>query len=287
MVTTMTGSATGNGPIAGGADTGRLSWSLRSDPGEVRPENEDFVAVHVPPGDPDAWDRSPLFVVADGMGGHAAGEVASRLAAETVIEGWSAPQAQMGVTGMRSVVRAANLAVHQAATEPGRAGMGTTLTALSFDGGTAAIAHVGDSRAYLVRGDSCVQLTSDHSRVGEMLRMRLLTPEQAANHPMRSQLTRSLGADLLVQIDLVREPAQLGDTFVLCSDGLWDVVSRTDITNVVATNDGEQPGTVASRLVDLALERGTADNVSAVVVTVTASPPIAPEGRRSFFRRRS
>ncbi len=168
--------------------------------------------------------------------------------------------------------------------------MGTTLLGLALGGNEAVVAHVGDSRAYLARGESCTQLTNDHSRVGEMLRMRMISPEQAANHPARSQLTRSLGADPFVQVDVVRQVIRRHDTLVLCSDGLWDVVSRPEIAEI-----GEQlaAGTVptsleaADRLVRLAIERGSTDNVSAVLVHLTSDQPIPPAAGRRFRLRRS
>src|SRR5260370_13667317 len=125
------------------------------------------------------------------MGGHAAGEVASKLAVETVMQAWT-EGAPSPPSGLRTAVRQANLSVHDAGTESRHRGMGTTLTALTLAGREAVIAHVGDSRAYLVRHQQCTQLTSDHSRVAELLRLRLISPEHAANHPARSLLTRSL-----------------------------------------------------------------------------------------------
>jgi protein phosphatase len=151
------------------------------------------------------------------------------------------------------------------------------------------IANVGDSRAYRVRDGECTQLTTDHSRVAEMLRMRMITPEQAAVHPARSMLTRSLGADLVVQVDVVKETLQQHDTFVLCSDGVWDVVARSDIAEVATAigSDAVPTAAVAARrLVDMAIGRGTTDNVTAVVVRITSDRPIpAAGGRRLFFRR--
>jgi protein phosphatase len=168
--------------------------------------------------------------------------------------------------------------------------MGTTLTVLALAGQEAVVAHVGDSRAYLVRRGVGAQLTTDHSRAAEMLRLKLITPEQASTHPGRSMLTRSLGAEPTVQIDVVTSDLAQDDVFVLCSDGLWDAVSRSEIA-VVATNIGDDtfptPTEVADHLVDLALKRGSPDNVTAVVVQVTSSRPIPPTGaRRGFFRRR-
>jgi len=182
------------------------------------------------------------------------------------------------------------MAVVDASLEPGRRGMGTTLLGLSLGGHEAAVAHVGDSRAYLVRGETCTQLTNDHSRVGEMLRMRMITAEQAANHPARSQLTRSLGGDPFVQVDLVRQPVSQHDTLVLCTDGLWDVVSRPEIADVgMSLTSGSIPTSIeaADRLVRLAVERGSTDNVSAVVVHLTSDQPIPPAGGRRFRLRRS
>ena len=282
--------AAGNGHLTGHGVFSKLSWAMRSDPGEVRPHNEDFCGGYVPTIPDDAWEHGPVFVVADGLGGHAAGEVASRLAADTVLTAWRSTRASPARSTLRDVVRAANVAVYDASLESGRRGMGTTLTALTLCGHEAVVAHVGDSRAYLVRHDTCRQLTADHSRVGEMLRMKLITPEQAATHPARSQLTRSLGGDPTVQIDLVTTDMAENDTFILCSDGLWDSVSRQELTDV-ARRIGDDvvptPAEAAEMLVDLALKRDAPDNVTVVVVRITSARPIPPTGtRRGFFRRR-
>ena len=280
----------GNGSLASHAVHGKLSWALRSEPGDVRPHNEDFAAVHVPGIPDDAWTQSPLFVVADGLGGHAAGEVASRLATEAVLEAWRSSSPGQARQSLRAAVRAANAAVYDAALEAGRKGMGTTLTVLALAGQEAVVAHVGDSRAYLVRRGVCSQLTTDHSRAAEMLRMKLITPEQAATHPGRSMLTRSLGGDPTIQVDVATSDLAQDDVFVLCSDGLWDAVSRSEITSVAEGIGGGElptPAEAADALVDLALKRGTPDNVTAVVVQVTSSRPIPPTGpRRGFLRRR-
>jgi protein phosphatase len=167
--------------------------------------------------------------------------------------------------------------------------MGTTITALTLAGREAVIAHVGDSRAYLVRGDQCTQLTTDHSRAAELLRMRLITPEQAADHPARSMLTRSLGADMMVSVDIVKQPVARNDVFVLCSDGMWDMVSRPDIAHIVGgigSDDLPTPAEAARRLTETAIKRGATDNVTALVVRITSDQPIAAgAARRSFFRR--
>src|SRR5579862_8969954 len=222
------------------------------------------------------------------MGGHAAGEVASRLAVDTVIGRWTGGEPLTPPQGLRTAARAANEQIMETAREPGKRGMGTTLLALTLSGRDAHIAHVGDSRAYVVRDGSCEQLTNDHSRVAEMMRMRMITPEQAATHPARSQLTQSLGADPLVRVDLVRQPLHAGDVLLLCCDGLWDVVTRPEIAEAVGElgKTFRHVSELAEHLVDTAIKRESADNVTVVVVQVTSDQPVPPAVRRSLFSRR-
>src|SRR5579872_2187990 len=180
--------------LAGEGTTELVDWAYLCDIGTSRDNNEDYAGAVVP----DSGD--PLFVVCDGMGGHAAGEVASRLGVETMLQQWASGSGAAHQR-LRSALRTANVAVFDASHDAGRRGMGSTLTALAVSGKEVAIGHVGDSRAYLVRQGQAAQLTADHSRVGEMLRTRLITAEQAARHPARSMLTRSLGTDPTVQPD--------------------------------------------------------------------------------------
>jgi PPM family protein phosphatase len=280
----------GNGTIRAGGVMAKFSWGIVSDPGPFRDHNEDFVAARVPTTPDDSWDRGPLLALADGMGGHAAGEVASRMAVEALVSAYTSGSAGSPQQLLKGAARAANLAVVDASAEPGRKGMGTTLLGLVLAGQEATVAHVGDSRAYLARGETCTQLTNDHSRVGEMLRMRMINAEQAANHPARSQLTRSLGGDPFVQVDLVRQAIERHDTLVLCSDGLWDVVSRPEIAEIgQQLRAGSIPTAMeaADRLVRMAIERGSTDNVSAVLVHLTSDQPIPPVAGRRFRLRRS
>jgi serine/threonine protein phosphatase PrpC len=281
--------ATGNGSLAGHALLAKLAWALRSEPGDARPHNEDFAGVFAPTIPDDAWDRGPLFVLADGLGGHAAGEVASRSAVEAALLAWTSGGPGAPQQALRAAARSANVAVFDASLEAGKRGMATTFTALTLAGRQAIVAHVGDSRCYLVRQGGCSQLTNDHSRVGEMLRAGLLTPEQAADHPARSMITRTVGSEPSVQVDMIRRDTEAGDTFVLCSDGLWDVVEGQDIAEVVSaigTPGIPTVAEVADRLVDLALARDTADNVTVLVVRVTTDRPVPAAGaRRGLFRR--
>jgi protein phosphatase len=279
----------GNGKLAGHAILAKLAWAMRSEPGDVRPHNEDFAGVFAPTIPDDAWDRGPLFIVADGLGGHAAGEVASRTAVETALAHWTAGTPAAPHQAVRAAIRAANVAVFDAALTNRRRGMATTFTALTIAGKEAIIGHVGDSRCYLVRGPTTTQLTNDHSRVGEMLRAGLITPDQAANHPARSMISRSVGSEPGVSVDIVRQPTQAGDTFILCSDGLWDVVGRRDITEVVEAIGTPAVPTVtaaADTLIEQALARNTPDNVTLLVVRITTDRPVpAATTKRSFLRR--
>jgi PPM family protein phosphatase len=255
------------------ADLSEMSWAFRSHPGALRPDNEDSVGAYSPRV---VEERAPLFVVCDGMGGHAAGEVASRMAVDSVLTTWTTSRPAPTQQAIRSAIRQANGVVFAASLDAETHGMGTTCTALALSGREGYVGHVGDSRCYLVHHGQCAQLTADHSRVGEMLRMRLITPEQAANHPARSQLTRSLGAAPGVQVDVVRTPIHKGDVFVLCSDGVWDLVSRPEIAQACVL---PQAADVADRLIALSLERGAPDNVTVLVVRVNDELAEAPADR--------
>ncbi len=279
----------GNGRLTGHAILAKLAWAMRSEPGEVRPHNEDFAGAYAPTIPDDAWDRGPFFIVADGLGGHAAGEVASRTAVESALADWTSGTPAAPHQAIRAAIRAANVAVYDAALEKNRRGMATTFTGLTIAGREAIVGHVGDSRCYLVRGQTTTQLTNDHSRVGEMLRAGLITPEQAANHPARSMISRSVGSEPGVQVDIVRQPTQAGDTFLLCSDGLWDVIGRREISEVVGAIGTPAVPTVmaaADTLIEEALARDTPDNVTLLVVRITTDRPVpASTTKRSFLRR--
>lgn len=266
-------SATTGLSASAGASLLGYSWAFRSHVGAVREENEDFVGAYAPSV---VDDHPPLFVVCDGMGGHAAGEVASRMAVDTVLTNWTVSSPTPSQQALRSAIRSANGAVFAAGLDSETRGMGTTCTAAAISGREAIIGHVGDSRCYLVHHGQCSQLTSDHSRVGEMLRMRLITPEQAANHPSRSELTRSLGAAPGVQVEIARSPVGRGDALVLCSDGLWDLVSRQEIA---AACSAAEVGDAADRLIAWALERGAPDNVTVLIARITGDVPLAVADR--------
>ena len=240
----------------------RLVVGRATDRGRVRELNED--AVYVEPTDsPPLAEHGLLGLVADGMGGHQAGDVASRLAIETVRSAYYG-SAVGGAEALEGAIRAANGAINrQSRREASQAGMGSTLVAAVVSGNDLLIAHVGDSRAYLVRRGAIQQLTVDHSRVGERVAAGLMTREQARNHPESNVLTRALGPRPLVQVDVGTYQLQPGDAVVLCSDGLHGPVTDAEIARLVSR---QPPQRAANALVHLANQRGGPDNISVVVL---------------------
>jgi PPM family protein phosphatase len=201
----------------------------------------------------------PLFAVADGMGGAQAGEVASHLALEALGEALAADAA------LPDAALAANARVYDVSrSDRAHSGMGTTLTAARLGGDRLEFVHVGDSRLYLWRAESLEQVTADHSLVGEMVREGHLTREAALNHPQRSILSRALGTEPRVEIDSGEVELRAGDAVVLCSDGLYSMVSETTIAAVLAAVD--DPGRVARRLVHEAKSEGGHDNITVIVL---------------------
>ncbi|MGB2756258.1 MAG: Stp1/IreP family PP2C-type Ser/Thr phosphatase [Acidimicrobiia bacterium] len=229
----------------------RLRVAAATHVGRVRSSNEDSYLVD---------DELGIFAVADGMGGHAAGEVASSIALDAIRS-----SLQSGST-IDTAVNLANSSVReQAANDPSLQGMGTTLTLLSILG-TPTIGHVGDSRAYRLRDGDLQLLTDDHSLVAELVRAGRLTPEQAATHPRRSIITRALGADESVTVDLVPIEIREGDRLLLCSDGLPTMVSDEAIQTVL--NDPADVPEVAQALIHLANAAGGDDNITVIVADV-------------------
>lgn len=234
----------------------KFSWATATDPGRVRDQNEDSVW---PPSGCDETAEPMVVAVADGMGGHAGGEIASRTAIETATSVGGGPLVR---------VQAANLAVLDAASRrPRLAGMGTTLTLALLDPvGTAEFAHVGDSRGYLLREGSLTHVTDDHSYVAEMIAAGRMTPEEAEVHPYRSVVTRAVGLEASVDIDVIEVDLAVGDRLLLCSDGLTNMVG--DAALKLLLEAGDDPKATAGRLVDAANVAGGADNISVVIVDV-------------------
>jgi len=210
-----------------------------------------------------------LYVVADGMGGAQAGEVASQLAVETVVE-----QVGAGADLLEAAAQA-NQRIHQLAIDsPDRKGMGTTLTALSIAGDRGVAIHIGDSRLYRQRDSLLEQLSDDHSMVGQWLREGTITPEEAAVSRYRSVLTRALGTEAEAQVDRFEVDLRLGDRLLLCSDGLCSLVPAEVIGKILAQGS---PEVVARELVREAKNRGGYDNVTVVVLRLDAAGDVAPD----------
>ena len=223
-----------------------------TDTGRQRRANEDSLLT-----------RSPLFVVADGMGGAQAGEVASRIAVESFQAGLpddSEPELQLS-----ALAQAANARIHELShANAEQAGMGTTLTAVYVGEEEVAIAHVGDSRAYCLRDGGLLQLTDDHSLVDELLRQGRLTPEEAVEHPQRSVITRALGPEGTVEVDTRSFRARAGDVYLLCSDGLTTMLAETEIEALLQANPSLRDAGEA--LIGAANVAGGRDNITVVLL---------------------
>jgi len=232
--------------------------------GRVREHNEDSLKV--------VRERS-LFAVADGMGGHLAGERASALAVEVLQTRFLAHEGEIDGDVMREALIAANATIFQESVEkPERRGMGTTLTALYIADNTYWIGHIGDSRAWLVRDRVGMQITEDHSVVWEQMRAGLITPEQAERHPMRNVLTRSVGNMPEVEVDVLTGPILGDDVWVLGTDGMTQAFDQTRVAEVVNTSLSAQQA--AESMVDIAVKEDGSDNVSVVVVRCAAPDDI-------------
>jgi serine/threonine protein phosphatase PrpC len=245
----------------------------KTDIGKKRGHNEDSFGVYPELG---------LYVVADGMGGHAAGEVASLTAVKTIKEFIATATGPEGATwpferdsvlpdsANRLVVgvKVANRAVMDLArTKPELKGMGTTIVAAFTDGDALYMAHVGDSRAYLLSKETLKQITVDHSFVEEQVQAGVLTHEQARHHPFRNVITRALGVKEDVKVDISQHPLNKGDLYLLCSDGLSGMLSEYELDNIIKGRIDDLPALVET-LIRRANEKGGDDNITAVVVKV-------------------
>ncbi len=246
-----------------------LEFAQLSDPGRVRGHNEDFLGYVAPDSPEQARSQGWLFAVADGVGGQDLGEVASRTAVESILEGFrrSAPgEPHSGV--LQRLVQAANTRVYETgkAAGPGGVPMATTVVtcALRFD--RAAIAHVGDSRCYLIRRGAASVLTRDHTVVNDQVRLGVMSAKEAERAETRHVLNRSLGSDLFVNVDTSEHQVLPGDVLLLCSDGLHGAVPETEIAAAVSHH--ADLNTAARHLVDLANERDGSDNATVQLIRI-------------------
>jgi PPM family protein phosphatase len=242
-----------------------------TDVGRKRSHNEDSYLID---------DELQLFVVADGMGGHAGGCTASRIAVETIDKelravrngGVNPFKAQATLQDsplpdfLRTAVEKACFEIYRAAQEdPRLAGMGTTVITLCVQHEHALFAHVGDSRAYLVRGDLIQQISEDHSLVNEQIKAGMITPDEARHSRYKNIITRSVGFEEEVQVDVMGIVVQQGDSFILCSDGLANLVEDFEIRDAITSSDLKD---APKKLIDLANERGGDDNITVIVVRI-------------------
>ncbi|MEZ4819127.1 MAG: Stp1/IreP family PP2C-type Ser/Thr phosphatase [Bdellovibrionota bacterium] len=256
-----------------------------TDIGQRRQRNEDSYLVN---------DKLGLYIVADGMGGHAGGEFASKIAVSTVeeiIRGEDREKSHIpgenildtpspetvdekkiqGDAQERlkdAINRAGNMIVRRAYEEPELKGMGTTATVMLVSDDKAYIAHVGDSRAYCVRAGNIIQITEDHSLVHEQLKSGLITEEEAKTHQLKNIITRSVGVQEEVEVDTIVWQLEKGDAYLLCSDGLSNMLEDPEIQNIITQYDVEQ---AARELVDLANDRGGDDNITLILLKVVSA----------------
>ncbi len=239
--------------------TGLGHVGVITDTGRKRRRNEDAYVC-----------EPPLFAIADGMGGAQAGEVASRLAAAALKE--SGAKTLGGEERISDLIQEANRRVYdRSSTDPNTSGMGTTITVALVENGNVAFGHVGDSRAYLIRDGRMEQVTEDHSLVNELMKSGKLSREEAETHPQRSVITRALGTDPDVDVDTFTVDPREGDVFVLCSDGLTDMVGDDEIGEVLSAQR-ERLDVAAEELVRRANKAGGQDNITVIAFEMTDEP---------------
>jgi PPM family protein phosphatase len=231
------------------------AYAAQTATGKKRRRNEDAFVL-----------APPLFAVADGMGGAQAGEIASKLAAAALED--TDPGRLTGPERVASLIQEANRRVHErSSVDPATSGMGTTMTVALVEGDGVVIGHVGDSRAYLVRGHEIEQITEDHSLVNELLKSGKLSPEEAETHPQRSVITRAVGTDPDVDVDSFTVHTQKGDVFLICSDGLTDMVDDSAILDTVEQHR-DNLDRLTKQLVSAANRGGGEDNITVVAFSI-------------------
>ena len=238
---------------------GRAAW--KTDTGRRRMRNEDAYVF-----------EPPLFAIADGMGGARAGEVAAGLATAALKDG---RPAVVDETSLEAAIAEANRRVwERSVADPSTAGMGTTVTVAFVDAPaeTVVFGQVGDSRAYRLRGDVLEQITTDHSLVAELVQSGVLTPEEAERHPQRSAITRAVGTESAIEVDVFTVPAELGDLVLLCSDGLTDMLTKDEIAETLLGAERDPDG-AATALVAAANSNGGEDNITVVLFELVEGEP--------------
>ena len=230
-----------------------LTCAAQTHVGKVRAANQDALVIS---------EALQLYGVADGMGGHKGGETASAGCRDAVLA--ALQDRKPGQQALKEAIEAANTALFcQQKEDESLSGMGTTVSLIWLDDAKVHIAHVGDSRVYCLRGGELMQMTDDHSLVGELMRQGMLTAEQAEKHPMRNVITRAVGTEAGIQVDLATEKRCAGDIWMVCSDGLYGMMKEEAMAEILRENAPEK---AAELLLEAALEGGGRDNISVVVL---------------------
>jgi PPM family protein phosphatase len=245
-----------------------VEFTQLSDPGRTREHNEDYLGYVLPYTPEQLRSHGCVFVLADGVGGQQKGEVASELAVETVLAGFSSSKSGEAHKALLSrLIQSANIAVYeQGSAATAKAGMASTIVATALRADRAVVAHVGDSRCYLVREKQARQITRDHTVAAEQVRLGVLSARDAVESPNRHLLSRSVGNDLVVNVEIDEVQVMRGDVLLQCSDGLHGALPAEDIASVVARS--ESLSAAAEKLVSLANQRDGSDNISVQLIRV-------------------
>ncbi len=246
--------------------------------GNVREDNQDAVQL-CDSNKVFAPDVGYLYGIADGMGGFAHGGVASTLALETFFETFYSAGNASPLQKFKVGIQNANLSVYQEARRLAAGRMGTTLTAVNIVGRAMHIGHIGDSRAYLIRDRQSRCLTNDHTRVAELVRMRMLAPDKIRTHSQRSVLEKCLGLELFIQPDIFTVPVQEDDIIILCTDGIWALIDDHEFADI--THQIDDPEKLCEHIATVALERQSDDNVSIVVLYLKKLSSYEPKMKAS------
>ena len=255
-------------------ETAKIDSFALSHQGKYREDNQDSIRV-CDSSEAAAVTHGHLYAVANGMGGYSHGGVASALALETFCSTVFSSNPSNLPNAMKRAINDANLAVYQQAHRMGVARMGTTLTAVIIVGNKMHIAHIGDSRAYLIRNGSASLLTNDHTSVGELVRMKVLSPSKVRTHARRSELNKCLGVELFVSPDISTVPIMPGDVLILCSDGVWSMIEDNEFAELTARNSNLEA--LSHAVLEMAMDRDSDDNVSVVTIHAEQLAAHAPD----------
>jgi protein phosphatase len=254
--------------------------AMLSDPGTDRPDNEDSCGHIIESPD------TVMFAVADGVGGYEGGEIASRMAIDITLEAFrDSPPAWGAAKRLHRAIQRANIEIHdKALTVPELGRMATTLTAVAVEKGMLSAVHVGDCRLHLIRHSHIAQISKDHTMVADRVRMGVMSAARAKDHPERGVLLRSLGRELIVSVDRIAMPLLERDRLILCSDGMYNVLEQRELEELTRDVD---PETACRQLIEMANQRGTADNLTCAVLRMTSPTGLTPTtgGWRDRLRR--